>query len=84
MLAQGVVENMKREDATKFKSLTTRWEKGWRMKVGAWKMKVRFVGQYLERLAKEGTQTSCGDYDVSCPGGVQLVRARWNTWPELL
>ena len=28
-LAHGVVEDMKREDATKFKFLTTRWEKGW-------------------------------------------------------
>ena len=36
---------MKREDATKFKSLTTRWEKGLKMKNGEWKMKVRFVGR---------------------------------------
>ena len=28
LLAHGVVEDMKREDATQFKSLTTRWEKG--------------------------------------------------------
>ena len=45
LLAHGVVEDMKREDATKFKSLTTRWEKGWRMKDSEWKMMVRFVGR---------------------------------------
>ena len=28
LLAHGVVEDMKREDATKFKSQTTRWGKG--------------------------------------------------------
>ena len=31
------------EDAVNFKILTTRWEKGWLMKDGEWKMKVRFV-----------------------------------------
>ena len=45
LLAHGVVEDMKREDATNFKYVTTRWEKGWRMKDGEWKMKVRFVGR---------------------------------------
>ena len=124
---------MKCEDATKFKSMTTRWEKGWKEKNGVWKMKVRFVGREYKwaehredlfspgathsagriidflalkmgletfeadavtrtsRLQStsnaspklEGTQTLCGDYDVSCPGGVQQVRAGWNTWLEL-
>ena len=45
LLAHGVVEDMKREEAKKFKSLTTRWEKGWKMKNSEWKMKVRFVGR---------------------------------------
>ena len=45
LLAQGVVEDMKREDAKGFKTLTTRWDKRWRMKDGEWKMKVRFVGR---------------------------------------
>ena len=44
-LAHGVVEEMKREDAKGFKTLTTRWDKRWRMKDGEWKMKVRFVGR---------------------------------------
>ena len=41
----GQLEDMKREDATKFKSLTMCWEKGWRMKDDEWKMKVRSVGR---------------------------------------
>ena len=52
LMADGVVEDMKREDATKLKSLMTRWEKGWRMKDGEWK-NVRFVGReykWAERL----------------------------------
>ena len=44
-LAHGVVEEMEREDAKGFKTLTTRWDKRWRMKDGKWKMKVRFVGR---------------------------------------
>ena len=43
LLAHGVVEGIIREDATKFKSLTTRWERGWRKKDGEWKMEVRSV-----------------------------------------
>ena len=45
LLANGVVEDMKRENANGFNTLTTRWEKRWRMKDGEWKMKVRFVGR---------------------------------------
>ena len=45
LLAHGYVEDMKREDAKGFKTLTTRWDKRWRMKDGEWKMKVRFVGR---------------------------------------
>ena len=45
LLAHGVIEDMKREDAKGFKTLTTRWVKRWRMKDGRWKMKVRFVGR---------------------------------------
>ena len=45
LLAHGVVEDMKREDAKGFKTLMTRWDKRWRMKDGGWKMKVRFVGR---------------------------------------
>ena len=41
LLAHGVVEDMKREDAKGFKT----WDKRWRMKDGEWKMKVRFVGR---------------------------------------
>ena len=47
LLAHGVVKDMKREDATRFKSLTT-WDKRWKMKNGEWKMKVRFVGRKYE------------------------------------
>ena len=36
LLAHGVVEDMKREDAKGFKTLTTRWDKQWRMKDGEW------------------------------------------------
>ena len=39
LLAHGVVEDMKREDAKGFKTLTTRWDKHWRMKDGDWKMR---------------------------------------------
>ena len=45
LLAHGVVEDVKRDDATKFKSLTTRWDKRGEMKDGKWKMKLRFVGR---------------------------------------
>ena len=45
LLAHGLVEDMEREDAKGFKTLTTRWGKRWRMKDGEWKMKVRFVGR---------------------------------------
>ena len=45
LLAHGVAEDMKREDAKGFKQLTTRWDKRWRVKDGEWKMKVRFVGR---------------------------------------
>ena len=45
LLAHGVVEDMKREDAEGFTSLTTRWDKCWKMKDGESKMKVRFVGR---------------------------------------
>ena len=45
LLAHGVVEDMKREDAKGFKTLKTRWDKRWRMKDGEWKMKVRLVGR---------------------------------------
>ena len=34
LLARGVVEDAKREDAKGFKTLTTRWDKRWRMKDG--------------------------------------------------
>ena len=57
---------MKREDATKFKSLTTRWDKRWKMKDGAWKMKVRFVGReykwadHREDLSSPGATHSAG------------------------
>ena len=54
LFAHGVVEDMKRADATKFQSLTTRWEKGWKMKDGEWKMKVRFVGR--EYTSGQGTE----------------------------
>ena len=45
LLAHGVVEDVTRGDAKGFKTLTTRWDKRWRMKDGEWKMKVRFVGR---------------------------------------
>ena len=45
LLAHGVIEDMKREDAKGFQTLTTRWVKRWKMKDGRWKMKVRFVGR---------------------------------------
>ena len=45
LLAHGVLEDMKRENAEGFKSLTTRWDKRWKMKDGDWKMKVRFVDE---------------------------------------
>ena len=41
LLAHGVVEDMKREDAKGFKTQTTRWDKRWRMKDD----EVRFVGR---------------------------------------
>ena len=65
-MAHGVVEDMKREDATKCKSLTTRWEKVWRMKDGERKMKVRFVGrecklaEHREDLFSPGATRSAG------------------------
>ena len=49
LLAHGVVDDMMREEATKFKSLTTRWKKGWKMKNGERRMKVRFVGRIQGR-----------------------------------
>ena len=57
---------MKREDATKFKSLTTRWEKGRKMKNGKWKIKVRFVdrefkwAKHREDLFSPGATHSAG------------------------
>ena len=45
LLVHGVVEDMKREDAKGFKTLTMRWDKRWRMKDGEWNMKVRFAGR---------------------------------------
>ena len=45
LIAHGVVEDMEREDAVNFTQLTTRWENGWRMKGGEWKMKVRCVAR---------------------------------------
>ena len=54
LLAHGVVEDMKREDATKFTLLTTSWEKGWRLTDGSWKMKVRFVGREYKRAEHKG------------------------------
>ena len=62
MLAHGVVdvEDMKRVDATNFKFLTTRWEKGWRMKDGCWKMKVRFVGREHKWAEHRGDSFSPG------------------------
>ena len=44
LLAHGVVEDVKRDDAVNFKFLTTRWEKGWRMNDVEWKMKVNTLG----------------------------------------
>ena len=38
--ADEAIEDMQREDAKGFKTLTTRWDKRWRMKDGEWKMKV--------------------------------------------
>ena len=81
--AHGVVEDMKRDNATKFKSLTTRWEKGWKMKNSEWKMKVRFVGREYKGGLQSTRRWWC-DYDVSCLGGVQQARAEWNMWPEFL
>ena len=49
LLAHGFVDDMMREEATKFKSLTTRWQKCWKMKNGERRMKVRFVGRIQER-----------------------------------
>ena len=66
LLAHGVVEDMKREDATTFKSLTTRWELGWRMRDGEWKTTVRFVGrdcawaEHREDLFSLGATHSAG------------------------
>ena len=40
--------------------------------------------EYLERLAKDGRRTLCGDCGVSCQGDAQLVKAGWNTWLEFL
>ena len=45
LLAHGVAADVKRDDAVNFNFLTTRCEKGWRMKDGEWKMKVRFVAR---------------------------------------
>ena len=64
LLAHGVVEDKKREDAKGFKISTTRWYKRWRMKDGEWKMKVRFVGreymwaEHREDLFSPGTTHS--------------------------
>ena len=44
-----MVEDTKLDDAVNFKFLTTWWEKGWCMKDGEWKMKVRFVAREYKR-----------------------------------
>ena len=54
LLAHKIGKNTKREDATKFTLLTTSWAKGWRMKDGSWKMKVRFVGREYKRADHKG------------------------------
>ena len=49
LLAHGVVEDMRRDDAVKLQVPDdTLGRKGWRMKNGEWKMKVRFVAQKCE------------------------------------
>ena len=66
LLAHGVVEDTEREDAVNFKFLKTRWEKGWRMKDGEWKMKVRSVtreckwAEQRQALCSPGATDSAG------------------------
>ena len=67
MLAHGVVEVMKREVATIFKSLATRWHKRWKVKNGEWKGQIRWsrvqMGRAQRRCIFSWSDTFCRSND---------------------
>ena len=71
----GVVEDMSPDQAG-FKFMTTRWENGWRMNHGDWKIKVRFVAREYKWAERREDMFSV-EATRSAGRGVDLIALKW-------